>query len=70
MKYLVVFTKEPDGTVSAEVPDLPVCTSYGDTQKEAEINIKEAIELHLSVMREEGMDIPVSAHLAQLIEVE
>jgi predicted RNase H-like HicB family nuclease len=69
MKYLVVFTKEPDGTVSAEVPDLPVCTSYGATQQEAEANIKEAIELHLSVMKDEGMDVPSPTHLAQLVEV-
>ena len=70
MKYLVVFTTEPDGTVSAKVPDLPVCTSYGETQEEAEANIKEAIELHLSVMKDQGMPIPAPTHLAQLIEEE
>jgi antitoxin HicB len=69
MEYLVVFTKEPDGTVSAEVPDLPTCTSWGATQKEAEANIKEAIGLHLSVMHDEGIEAPEPVHGARLIEV-
>jgi predicted RNase H-like HicB family nuclease len=40
------------------VPDLPGCHSAGDTMTEAYANAKEAIETHLAVLVDEGMDIP------------
>ena len=35
MKYLVIFDKAEDGTIWAQVPDLPGCFSSGDTIEEA-----------------------------------
>lgn len=40
--------------VYASVPSLPGCYSYADTIGELLKNIKEAIELHLSALKEEG----------------
>jgi predicted RNase H-like HicB family nuclease len=40
------------------VPDIPGCFSAGDTLAEAYANAKEAIEAHLSVLIDEGMDVP------------
>ncbi|MFM6526732.1 MAG: type II toxin-antitoxin system HicB family antitoxin, partial [Dolichospermum sp.] len=42
----------------AYVPDLPGCVSIGDTLAEVEENIKEAIELYLEVLKEDGKPIP------------
>lgn len=56
-KYLVIYEKGQDG-YSAYVPDLPGCTSAGSDRNEIEINIVEAMRLHLDVMREEGLPIP------------
>jgi len=41
-----------------EVPALPGCVSQGKNKEEALKNIKEAIELHLECMQEDGEEIP------------
>ena len=43
--------------VSVSFPDLKGCFSYGDTEEEAMENAKEALELHLFGMEEEGIEI-------------
>ena len=57
MEYLVIIEKTATG-YSAYVPDLPGCITVGDTKEEIEINIKEAIQLHVEGMREDGLVIP------------
>ena len=46
------------------VPDLPGCYSAGDTLDEAIDNAKEAIELHVQTMLEDGESIPAPRTLA------
>jgi antitoxin HicB len=41
-----------------EVPALPGCVSQGKTKDEALANIKEAMQLHLECLREDGETIP------------
>ena len=41
-----------------EVPALPGCVSQGKSKEEALANIKEAIELHLECLEEDGEVIP------------
>lgn len=40
------------------VPDIPGCFSAGDTFEEAVLNAREAIEGHLEILCEDGLDIP------------
>ena len=40
------------------VPALPGCISEGENREEALKNIKEAIELYLEVLKEDGKPIP------------
>jgi predicted RNase H-like HicB family nuclease len=55
--YAVVI--EPTGTgYSAYVPDLPGCVGTGRTLDEIERNMREAIELHLEGMVEDGDPVP------------
>ena len=55
--YLVVI--EPgDTNYSAYVPDLPGCISTGKTVEETIQNIKEAVEGHLEMMKQDGDPIP------------
>lgn len=65
-KYLVIYEKSADG-FSAYVPDLPGCTSAGETKEEVELNIIEAIKLHLEVLQEEGLEIPQSVSDSEMI---
>ena len=57
MRYLVIIEKGPNN-FSAYVPDLPGCTSAGDSFDETLQGIREAIEGHLDVMRQYGEPIP------------
>jgi predicted RNase H-like HicB family nuclease len=46
IRVVIEYDKETD-SFSAVCPELPGCTSCGDTEKEALENVKEAIELYL-----------------------
>lgn len=54
MRVPVVITLGEDGYFVAEIPVLPGCISQGKSRKEALANIKEAAELCLESMEEEG----------------
>jgi len=56
-KYAIVIEQSANN-LSAYVPDLPGCITTGHTIEEIERNIREAIELHLEGLREDGEPIP------------
>jgi predicted RNase H-like HicB family nuclease len=60
MHYAVVLHKDQDSDYGVTVPDLPGCFSAGSTVDEALTMAKEAIELHLEGLIEEGQPIPAS----------
>jgi predicted RNase H-like HicB family nuclease len=53
----------------AYVPDLPGVIAVGDSRDGVERLIREAVELHLEGMREEGISIPPPASFAGVVEV-
>ena len=57
MDIKVVLEKDEDGYFIATVPSLPGCISQGKTEREAMKNIKEAIELHVKSLAEDGLPI-------------
>ena len=68
MRYAIVI--ENAGTnYSAYVPDLPGCVATGATVEETERAIREAIELHLEGMREDGTPIPPPSSRVDYVEV-
>ena len=66
MRYAVVIEKTETG-YSAYVPDLPGCVSVGSTREEMDRNIREAIELYLDELREQGSPIPTPTTDAEYI---
>lgn len=54
----VILVPDPDGGYVVEVPSLPGCYSQGETVEEALSNIREAIELHIETMIEDGEEVP------------
>jgi predicted RNase H-like HicB family nuclease len=56
-KYAVII-EQGANNLSAYVPDLPGCITTGRTIEEIERNIREAMELHLEGLREDGEPIP------------
>jgi predicted RNase H-like HicB family nuclease len=59
LRYTVILHQDKEyGGYWVEVPALPGCVSQGKSRKEALTNIKEAIELHLECLQEDGEEIP------------
>jgi predicted RNase H-like HicB family nuclease len=69
MRYLVVVEKGPS-SYGAYVPDLPGCVAAGETKDEVLSLIREAIELHLEGLKEEGQAIPAPSSYSELVEVD
>ncbi len=57
-QFTVVIEPDEHG-YHAFVPALPGCHSFGDTVEEAQVNIHEAMELHVEAMIEDGEPVPV-----------
>ena len=68
MNYVILIEPAGDGSLSAWVPDLPGCTSCGDTESELRANIREAIREHVRAMREAGEAIPAPSSRAEVVE--
>jgi predicted RNase H-like HicB family nuclease len=68
MRYAVVIEKTETG-YSAWVPDLPGCVSVGRTREEMNRNIREAIELYLDELREQGAPITAPTTDAEYVAV-
>jgi predicted RNase H-like HicB family nuclease len=66
MNYPVVIHKDPDSDYGVSVPDLPGCVSAGATVDEALAMVREAIELHLEGMIEDGGVIPLPTPIEDL----
>lgn len=66
--YLVIYEPAGDGTISAFVPGLAVY-STGVDRADAERSVREAIELHLSVLAERGGVEPPAQLTAGIVSV-
>lgn len=55
--YTVIIERADDGGYGAWCPDLPGCVALGDTEAEAIAEMRQAMELHLAGMREDGIEI-------------
>jgi predicted RNase H-like HicB family nuclease len=67
-EYLVVVERS-DGNFAAYLPDLPGCVVTGDTREETLTLMREAIELHLMGLREDGIPIPAPTTSAEYLAV-
>ena len=68
MRYAVVIEKSESG-YGAYVPDLPGCVAVGETLKEIERLIQEAVEFHLEGLREDGVLVPEPSAVTHYVEV-
>lgn len=63
--YPAVFEQEENG-VAIFFPDLPGCLPCAETIEEAFKNAKEALQLHLYGMEEDGEEIPAPSNPAEV----
>jgi predicted RNase H-like HicB family nuclease len=60
MEYTVLVYKDEDGGFWGEVPALPGCFSQGETVEETMENMKEAIEAHITALKEDLQEIQIN----------
>jgi predicted RNase H-like HicB family nuclease len=68
-RFLVVIEKAGSNW-GAYAPDLPGCGVTGDTIEETITLMKEALELHLTAMIEDGDPLPEPTSLTEYIEID
>ena len=68
MRYAIV-VENAGPNFSAYVPDLPGCVATGSSIDEVEREIREAIELHIEGMREDGDPIPPPSSSVHYVEI-
>jgi len=65
MRYPIVLHTDDGIRYGVTVPDLPGCFSGGDTFDDALESVKEAIDLHLEGLVEDGAEAPVPRPIAE-----
>jgi predicted RNase H-like HicB family nuclease len=66
--YLIVI--EPSATgFGAYAPDVPGCVAVGDTPEETEKLLREALELHIAGLIEDGLPVPEPKSQADYVAV-
>lgn len=68
MRYAVVIERAPNN-YAAYVPDLPGCVATAGTREELLIEIRDAIELHIEGLREDGEPVPQPHATTEVVEV-
>jgi len=68
MEYVVIL-EEGESSIGAYVPDLPGCVAVGETREEAMDLIREAIELHIESLRENGEPVPAPHSYVEKVAV-
>ena len=58
MKYTVLLREGNESGFVATVPALPGCVSQGRTRRDARKNIKEAVEVYVEALVEDGLLVP------------
>jgi len=68
MRYAIVIERA-NGNYSAYVPDLPGCIATGNTEAQVESLIREAIEFHVTGLREDGLPVPPPSSKVEYVDV-
>ena len=68
MEYVVI-VEHGDTSFGAYVPDLPGCVVVAETREETMRLIREAIELHVESLKENGEAVPAPHSFAEKVAV-
>lgn len=70
MKRYAIVIEKAAANYAAYVPDLPGCIATGATAQETERLLREAIEMHVEGMREDGLPVPEPSSQVEYVEVD
>jgi predicted RNase H-like HicB family nuclease len=69
MRYTVILEKGNESGYVAVCPALPGCVSQGRTKRETLKNIREAVEVYVEALLEDGLPVPTE-HGREFVEIE
>ncbi len=61
--------EKAESNYAAYIPDLPGCVATGATAEETELRLREAIEVHLQGLREDGLPVPEPSSVIDYVKV-
>ena len=67
-RYMVV-VERGDTSWGAHVPDLPGCVAFGETRDDVLQPIREAIELHIDGLKQDGLPVPSPSSDVEFVEI-
>jgi predicted RNase H-like HicB family nuclease len=70
MKRYAIVVEDAGSNLAAYVPDLPGCVATGNSEEEVYRLIREAIEMHLEGLAEDGLTIPEPSSRVEYVEVD
>jgi len=69
MARILVIIEKGEHSYGAYSPDVPGCVAVGDTREEVEQLMKEALQAHLQMMREDNLPLPQSQTEAEYMDI-
>jgi len=68
--YSIVLDPDPEESgFNVTVPALPGCTAEGDSVEDCIVNAREAIELYIEELVEQGREVPEELEAPQVLQV-
>lgn len=68
-RYTVIFEREEEGGYHVFCPALPGCHTQAESLEEGTKNIREAIQLYIDSLIEDGLPVPEEDILIKPIEI-
>ena len=68
MRYMVV-VERVERSWGAHAPDLPGCVAVGESREEVLRLIREAIEVHIAALKQDGLSVPAPSSESEFVEV-
>ena len=69
MKRYAIVIEKAKSNYGGYVPGLPGCVATGKTVKETELRLREAIEIHVAGLREDGIRVPEPSSVVDYVDI-
>jgi predicted RNase H-like HicB family nuclease len=69
VKRYAIVVEKAQANYAAYVPDLPGCVATGANVEETERRLREAIDVHVNGLREDGLPVPEPSSVVDYVEV-
>jgi predicted RNase H-like HicB family nuclease len=69
VKTFIIVIEQAGRNYSAYAPEVPGCVATGATEKEAETNMRSALEMHLQGMQEDGLALDTHEVVVRRVRV-